>query len=70
MKPNFAAMTCKQLREYVLAHRNDEEAFFAYVDRSASEANWAEFPPVESVEELQHFPVFLDKLRKETQSDS
>jgi hypothetical protein len=52
MKPDFAAMTRKELRAYLLAHRNDEEAFFAYVDRSETEANWIELPSVESVEEL------------------
>ena len=69
MKPDFTAMSRKELRAYVLAHRDDEEAFFAYVDRSATEATWVELPPVESAEDLQHFPAFLDKLRKETQSD-
>lgn len=27
-------MSRKELRAYVLAHQGDEEAFFAYVDRS------------------------------------
>ena len=31
MKPDFAAMSRKELREYLLTHREDEEAFFAYV---------------------------------------
>ena len=39
MKPDFAAMSRKELREYLLAHREDEEAFFVYVDRSEVEAN-------------------------------
>ena len=62
MKPDFAAMSRKELREYLLAHREDEEAFFAYVDRSEAEAHWIELPPVESIEELQNFPEFLRKL--------
>lgn len=70
MKPDFAAMSRKELRAYVLTHRDDQEAFFAYVDRSDVEATWAEFPPVESAEDLQHFPAFIDKLHKETQSNS
>ena len=62
MKPDFAAMSRKELREYLLAHREDEEAFFAFVDRSEAEANWIELPPVESIEDLQNFPEFLKKL--------
>jgi hypothetical protein len=62
MKPDFAAMSRKELRAYLLAHRDDEEAFFAYVDRSETEANWVELPPVESIEDLQNFPEFLKKL--------
>lgn len=62
MKPDFAAMSRKELRAYLLTHREDEEAFFAYVDRSEVEANWVELPPVESIEDLQNFPEFLKKL--------
>lgn len=62
MKPDFAAMSRKELRAYLLSHREDEEAFFAYVDRSEAEANWIELPPVESIEDLQNFPEFLRKL--------
>jgi hypothetical protein len=66
MKPDFSAMTRKELRAYLLAHRTDEEAFFAYVDRSETEANWIELPPVESAEDLQQFPEFLEKIDTET----
>ncbi|MBC6475800.1 MAG: hypothetical protein GDA48_25790 [Hormoscilla sp. GM102CHS1] len=38
MKPNFQTMTKKELRAYVLAHRDDDEAFYAYVD-NIHEAN-------------------------------
>ncbi|BAU10040.1 hypothetical protein LEP3755_05200 [Leptolyngbya sp. NIES-3755] len=62
MKPDFSAMSRKELRAYLLDHREDEEAFFAYVDRSEVEANWIELPPVESIEDLQNFPEFLKKL--------
>ncbi len=62
MKPDFADMTRKELRAYLLTHREDEDAFFAYVDRSETEATWIELPPVESIEELQNFPEFLKKL--------
>lgn len=32
-KPNFQEMSEEELRAYVLSHRNDDEAFHAYVDR-------------------------------------
>jgi len=32
-RPNFQTMSRKELRAYVLAHREDNEAFYAFVDR-------------------------------------
>jgi len=32
-KPDFQQMPMQQLKAYVLAHRNDDEAFHAYIDR-------------------------------------
>ena len=32
-KPNFQTMTRKELRAYVLDHRDNDEAFYAYVDK-------------------------------------
>ena len=34
---NYQAMTLKELRRYILTHREDIAAFHAYVDRSKSE---------------------------------
>ena len=36
MKPNFKKMTRKDLREYVLKHREDDEAIAALISRSKS----------------------------------
>ena len=41
-KPNFQAMTRKELHAYVLKHREDIEAFHIYVDKLHKEANWIE----------------------------
>jgi hypothetical protein len=38
-KPNFQAMSLKQLHDRVLAHRDDTEAFYAYVDRLHAEGD-------------------------------
>ncbi|WP_442927807.1 DUF6887 family protein [Microcoleus sp. A003_D6] len=32
-RTNFQTMSRKELRAYVLAHREDNEAFYAFVDR-------------------------------------
>jgi hypothetical protein len=38
MKPiNYEALSLNELRQYVLTHREDSKAFYAYIDRSKSE---------------------------------
>ncbi len=37
MKPNFDAMSRAELRAYVLEHRDDEDAFYAYTNKMTSE---------------------------------
>ncbi|MFM6202728.1 MAG: DUF6887 family protein, partial [Dolichospermum sp.] len=32
-RPNFQDMSTKELRAYVLSHRDDQEAFYIYVDK-------------------------------------
>ncbi|MFN6569145.1 DUF6887 family protein [Dendronalium sp. ChiSLP03b] len=36
-KPNFQAMTKQELRAYVLEHRDDQEAFYAFADKLREE---------------------------------
>lgn len=50
-KPNFQAMNQKELHDYVLTHRDDQEAFYAYVDKLHTEGNWIEMPPLQSLED-------------------
>ena len=38
-KPNFQAMSQKELHDYVLAHRDDHEAFYTYVDKLHMKTN-------------------------------
>jgi hypothetical protein len=68
MKPDFSTMSRTELRAYILAHREEEDAFFAYIDRSNNEATWVDCPPVESSEALQEFPLFLEKLQQDADS--
>ncbi|WP_375509797.1 DUF6887 family protein [uncultured Nostoc sp.] len=62
-KPNFQAMSQKELQAYVLAHRDDQEAFYAYLDKLHAEANWVEMPPLQSLEDLENYPEFLERVR-------
>ncbi|NDJ22002.1 hypothetical protein GS682_10205 [Nostoc sp. B(2019)] len=63
-KPDFKAMSRKELHTYVLAHREDQEAFYSYVDKLHAEATWIEMPALQSVEDLKNYPEFLERLRK------
>ncbi|MBN3874759.1 DUF6887 family protein [Nostoc sp. JL33] len=62
-KPNFQAMSHKELQAYVLAHRDNQEAFYAYVDKLHAEANWVEMPPLQSPNDLENYPEFLERVR-------
>jgi hypothetical protein len=64
MKPNFQEMSRKELRTYVLAHRDDNDAFYALADKiSAEAANKVPLPPLKSLDDIENYPEFLDKLR-------
>jgi hypothetical protein len=64
MKPNFQEMAKKELRTYVLAHRDDNEAFYALADRiSAEVANKVPIPPLKSLDDIENYPEFIEKLR-------
>lgn len=65
MKPNFEAMSRRELRAYVVEHPDDDEAFYAFVDRSEIEGNWVKMPPLKSLEDLDNYPEFLETIRKD-----
>lgn len=67
-KPDFQAMSQKELHDYFLTHRDEQEAFYAYVDRLHEEGNWIEMPPVESVEDLEKYPEFTARFQNRPQS--
>jgi len=66
-KPNFQAMNQKELHDYVLTHRDDQEAFYAYVDKLHTEGNWIEMPPLESLEDLDNYPEFKARFRNSSE---
>lgn len=60
-KPDFQTMSQTELRQYFLAHRDDDEAFYAYVDKLHVEDNWTEMP---ADADLDNDPKFLEWVRK------
>lgn len=66
-KPNFQAMSQKELHNYVLAHREDQEAFYAYVDKLHAEGNWIEMPALQSEQDLENYPKFIEHIRNSSE---
>jgi hypothetical protein len=62
-QPDFQTMSQKELHNYVLAHRNDQDAFYAHVDKLHAEGNWVEMLAVESVQDLEKYPEFTARFR-------
>ena len=50
-KPNFTAMSDKELRAYVLANKNDQDAFYIYCDRIYAKPG-VKMTSVEQLEQL------------------
>ena len=66
-QPDFQAMSQKELQRYVLSRREDQTAFYAYVDKLNAEANWIEMPPLSSVEDMDNHPDFVNRFRNNSQ---
>ncbi len=60
----FKTMNRQDLHAYVLAHREDQDAFYTYVDRLHAEATWIEMPALQNEEDLDNYPEFLAHVRK------
>ncbi|MGF1478823.1 MAG: hypothetical protein ACFB4I_04965 [Cyanophyceae cyanobacterium] len=58
--PNFKAMSRQELRAYILEHREDEEAFYIYMDKVTAEPGEI-FPAPQMLNDLKHFPELLKK---------
>jgi hypothetical protein len=67
-KPDFTTMPRAELRQYILDHREDDEALQTYLDRFTSEEAVI-FPAPQSIDDLENFPQLhqqnLEKLRKQ-----
>jgi hypothetical protein len=62
-KSNFAAMTRKELRAYILEHREDEEAFQVYMDKVTGEPGEI-YPAPQSIDDLKNFPELLENYQQ------
>ena len=65
-KPNFKTMNLKQLRTYILSHRDDDDAFHTFVDRVDNEKSWTTHPPINSIEEMEKYPEILEKFKQDS----
>ncbi|BAU10571.1 hypothetical protein LEP3755_10550 [Leptolyngbya sp. NIES-3755] len=65
MKPDFSQMSRKELKDYVLSHRDDLDALHALYERRSpdSEAKW--YKPPTTLEEIeQQFEEFKREIEK------
>jgi GAF domain-containing protein len=63
-KPNFKTMTSQELKSYVLSHREDDEAFYAYVDKVNERKDRVVYPPLNSLEDLEKYPEVREVILK------
>ncbi len=70
-QPDFQSMNRKELVSYFLEHRNDQEAFYALMDKLETEPVLYELPPITTAEEAraeaERFPQILEEIRRKRQ---
>lgn len=62
---NFNAMSETQLRAYVYEHREDREAFYAFVDRLKAKPRSVVYPASMTPEEIDR--VILERVKQKQQ---
>jgi hypothetical protein len=65
MKPNLQGMNRQELRSYLLQHRTDVDAISAYVSMISTETDWVTCPALNSPDDLDQYPAFLEKVQRE-----
>ena len=66
-KPNFDAMSEAELRAYVYEHRNDQEAFYPFVDRWTAKPSSVVYPALMTPEEIHQAVLDQIEQRKSAQ---
>ena len=65
-KPNFKIMSDRELKSYVLSHREDDEAFYAYLDKVRERKDRVVYPPLKSLEDLKKYPEVIEQMRQDS----
>jgi len=65
-QPNFQNMSVQELKSYILSHREDDEAFYAYLDKVRERKNRVVYPPLQSLEELEKYPEIIEQMRQDS----
>jgi hypothetical protein len=66
-KIDYKQMSRKELHNYVLANREDDDAFYAYVDLLHEVGKWVEMPALKSPEDLDNYPEFIAHITRNSQ---
>lgn len=66
-KPNFDAMNKAELRAYVIEHQDDQEAFYAFVDRLTAKPSSVVYPASMIPEEIHQAVLDQIEQRKSAQ---
>ncbi len=68
MKLDFTAMTKTELRAYVVAHPDDQAAFYAFVDRFTAEAPEETFDLPNSNAEIEQVEILIRQKLKQAKT--
>ncbi|MBW4579994.1 MAG: hypothetical protein KME42_10535 [Tildeniella nuda ZEHNDER 1965/U140] len=68
-QPDFQAMNRKELLSYFFEHRDDQDAFYALMDKLATEPALATMPPSNGRDETEELRKILDDIRKKRQQE-
>ena len=69
IQPDYKQMTRTELREYMLAHRDDEQAFHIYMDKVQQEAVKTPIND-EVIADPQKFAAFIEQNKQRKQQES
>ncbi len=65
-RPDLHAMSLKELRAFILNNREDNDAFDIFMNRMRTERTWTQNPPLKSLEDMENYPDFLEKLKQDS----